>query len=75
MKQITTNIRSFMQSNENYLTFAFGDVIYSLEKDSSVLVLKYKQNDMKKFGFGLSVNFEDLRENVVVAVLLAFIKY
>ena len=66
-------IKDFLAGNQKDLYLAKEETIIVLTKNGANLLVEYKDNDMKAFAFGFEINTEDLKENVVIATIIAFI--
>ena len=66
-------IKDFLAGNQKELFIAKDETVIILTKNGANLLVEYKDNDMQTFAFGLEINTEDLKENVVIATLIAFI--
>lgn len=68
-------IKNFINDEaQQNIELACKDCIIYLEKEGANIVINYKDNEMLEAGFGLMINFEDVKQTVVVKTIMAFIK-
>lgn len=68
------SIRDFLDSPKTDEVFGYKDGVCRLTKnENGYITVEYKDNDMRDFTFGVEINALDVKTEIVVKVIYAFI--
>ena len=70
----TKIIYNFINSTKTSEVFGYKDGVVRLTRDGIKIVVEYKDNgDMDEFGWGMDINYIDVKPLIAAKVIAAFI--
>ena len=69
----TKIIYNFINSTKTSEIFGYKDGVVRLTRDGNRIIVEYKDNDMDDFGWGMDINYVDVKSLIAAKVITAFI--
>lgn len=70
----TKIIYNFINSTKTSEVFGYEDGVVRLTRDGNKIIVEYKDNgDMDDFGWGMDINYADVKPLIAAKVITAFI--